>query len=99
VPGPDRTQHLHEECGSDEGVKAVTRNYSFQKFGRERKGKLASILRRSKKKGLFHLFQFERERELKEPKTESFIVYIPERWEMGKRKSKEKACCPTRFER
>lgn len=45
------------------------------------------------------MFQFERERELKEPKTESFIVYIPERWEMGKRKSKEKACCPTRFER
>lgn len=38
MPGPDRTEHLDEECVSDEVLKAVKRNDSFQKFEREKLG-------------------------------------------------------------
>lgn len=56
----------------------------------------ASILRRSKKKGLFHFFQFERAiAQVKEPKGDG-IVCIPEK--VGRRKSKKRVLCPTRFE-
>lgn len=40
MPGPDGAEHLDEEYVSDEVMKAVKRNDSFQKFGREREGKL-----------------------------------------------------------
>lgn len=75
MPGLDRTQHLDEEYVSDEVMKAVKRNDSFQKFGRENE---ASDLRRSKKKGLFRFFPISKRvrAQVKEPKVDRIIYSL-----------------------
>lgn len=45
MPGPDQTECLDEKYVSDEAMKAVKRNDSFQKFGRERERKLGLYLK------------------------------------------------------